>query len=228
MPCTRRQGVRGVGPALLQRRHHLMTQIVAIELATGVAGVLDPIEPATPGFGFQFASPDLQQGALDRKATLLTPRRHGGKARNACAPECGQQQRLGLVITVLGQPQHITGVQAFDEGVVARLARRRLQALAGGTVHPCPDDLEGYPLLRAQPATVALEVIRRRLQAMVHVDRPQSARPLPAGPCRQRQQHAGVEPTGQRDPQRPLRRHPVEGPLDSRFKGGRRRHVGDS
>ena len=194
----------------LQRRQQARADAVARVALVGVARVFHPglAARAQPGADGRRRHP--QQRAPVRHLATAPARRHGRQARQPGAARQRQQQGLDLVVRVLRDDYcfdsfwRSSSKRQSVKSLIAMVTRRRLGTLAGRRSRVHPADMQGHAQARAQVDAMALEVVGRRLQAVVHM--PGLHLPRPARGAGQ-QQRAGVGAAAQRHRQR--QRRPV-------------------
>jgi hypothetical protein len=121
---------RGKGrPAPLQGRDHLMAQEIALEAVLAIAGVVHPVQPVALGIGPQGRPGKLEQGASQPARAEDAPRAHGGETVGARASQQVQEDRLRLVILVVGREHDVPWAHGGCERLVPNLTRRGLGAL---------------------------------------------------------------------------------------------------
>ena len=119
-----RQRLVGARPARAQHGHDLPAQIVAGKPNITVARILDPAQLVFLGVGGQLGSTDLKQGPSQKSGSECRSLGHGGQAGNARTAQQLQQQRLGLIVPVLGGQQRVAGAEQAAECGIARAACR--------------------------------------------------------------------------------------------------------
>ncbi|CAM5397636.1 hypothetical protein SSTU70S_02933 [Stutzerimonas stutzeri] len=168
----------------------------------------------------QLAPADIKQRPHQPTATEPAPGRHGSQPAHTGTAQQAEQQRFGLIVAVLRGQQHFAFLEAQFDGVVARLPRRLLQAAPRLDLHV--HYLELNPKRRTDAPTVLRPGIRRGLQAVMNMNRPQRGERFAPGKIGQElQQHRGVEPAGERHA--PTRR--MTDATQRRRQTGFKRHI---
>ena len=151
------------------RPHYTAAQKVAIEGFIRVGGIVNPAQAEPLCLGFEGDPRNVEQGTLEPPALPLAQPGHGRQATRAAAAQGGEQEGLGLIVAVLGQPQRLARHHTAGESRVARLPRRAFEPQPGVTLDLHALNEERYPEGRAEPPAVELETVGGDLQAMVNV-----------------------------------------------------------
>src|SRR5262249_12541618 len=147
MTCSARYGGAICRKALCQLRQYRVTQVVALEMAVGVALVFDPLEPTRLRIVEDFLPRHIEQGAQNRGrkadrgrmpgalplrlssfAFSLPQRRHRREPFHPRTSKELQEQGLDLVVLMVRERHVVAGLAG--EHRVSRGARGRLDALA--------------------------------------------------------------------------------------------------
>ncbi len=148
----------------------------------------------------------LSSGRPNATAGERPERDDAAQAADARAAQQPQQQRLELVVAVVGRQQPFAGRQQLAEHAIARIARSRLEALPRREIdrHARGDEFRAE--CRGRRGAVRAPRGGLRVQAVVDVRGTHSRRQLEA--AERGQQHSGVETAAERDGQarRQLRR----------------------
>lgn len=168
----------------------------------------------------QLAPAYIKQRPHQPTATEPAPGRHGSQSAHTGTAQQAEQQRFGLIVAMLGRQQHLAFFEAHFDGGVACLPRRLLQAAPRLDLHA--HHLERNPKRRANAPAVLRPGIRRGLQTVMNMDRPQRGKRFaPRKVGQELQQHRGVEPAGERHA--PTRR--MTGATQRRRQTGFKRHI---
>ena len=131
-----------------------------------------------------------------------TPFAHAGQPMRSRAAQQFQQHRFHLIVAVMRQGQPLAGPQALRERCVPRVPRGGLQPLAAASFNLHANDFDRHIQRFAKERAMFRPASAVFVQAMVHVQRPQSA-PSRLRCVRQRvQQRGGVRPAGKAHAQR--------------------------
>ncbi len=106
-----------------------MAQEVTVQTLVVVGGVLHPGQASATRLSLEGRPCNIEQRALEPPTAPVTARRHPGQAAHPAAAQGSQQEGLGLVIPVLGQPEGFAGRHSPGEAGVAGLSGRALDAL---------------------------------------------------------------------------------------------------
>ena len=186
-----------LGPVRRKQRHDLPAQKIAGEAGVRIGRIFYPRESVLPGIGFQLSTRHRQQRAHQLALAKRPGCRHAAQATHASATQQAKQQRLGLIVTMLGGEQHVAGPQRRGEGGIARLARRLFQA-GGVALHLDMGNLQWD----AQPLTHRAAMRRpgfgSGLQTMGNMNgRKRRQRLALAQLGQQMQQHGGIQAAGE-------------------------------
>ena len=110
MRRSRQRGAR-TRPALLEERPHLRAQIRAVEAQIAIHRILDRGDSLSSA-----ESPHIPLGDAEERAQMPArperpAERHGGEALEARTAQQLQQQRLGLVLRVVGGQEAFAGCE---------------------------------------------------------------------------------------------------------------------
>ena len=194
-----REAVRGVRPAFAQQRQDLVAQEVAVRIAAGVAGVLDPVQAVRACVRVQGNTWLRKQRPPQPAACVAAPVAHRGQPIHAGAAQCAQQEGLGLVVAVVGEGEDLAITQRLRERAMACGARRALGAEAGIAVDADADQGQRYAQGHAGLVAMPGPGIGARLQAMVHMQRTQALATDRGVVCEQVQQDGGIHPAAEAD-----------------------------
>jgi len=170
----------------------------------GVARILDPVESVRARVLEQRIAPELEQGAQQEHALAPVARRDAGQAVEPAAPAEREQQRLGLVVGMVGGRERAgTRLARRDpQQRIADLARPALDALAPRGPARRVQRTERHAERRGPRRAVRDPGVGLLLQSVVHVQR-EHARGAEAARCRM-QQHGGVQAAAEGDGERPV------------------------
>jgi hypothetical protein len=205
-----RQDPGDARPVLLQVGHDPLAQQVAVVPQVGVAGVLHPAQTLPLGIGANRLAAHIQQRPYQPAAAEPRTFRHGRQAPGAGAAKQLQQQRLGLIIEMLGGHQHGIGRQPVGQAPVACRARRRLGTFAAPRLCLHPQYVKTDTQFLAHRATMNLPVTGLALQLVVDVHGSQRSRQLGTPRGQQMQQNVGIDAAAVGDPVGGRRRQSVQ------------------
>ncbi len=126
--------------------------------------------------------------------------RHRRQALDPGAAQQLQQQRLGLVVEMMGRQQHRLRAQRARDRRVAGTSRGRLRTLAGRRTRIHDEAGEFDAECIADLTAMNGPITGRRLQAMIDVYCPERRRQFGAQHGERVQQHGRVEPATEPDP----------------------------
>jgi hypothetical protein len=194
----------------------LVTEKVSLEMDIGVALVLDPGETARPGIRFDFRASHVEKRTEDCRirdsgfgiqslttspSRLLNPgswilnpdERHGRQSLDPCAAEELQQQRLDLVVLVVGENDVIAGLTG--KNLVTGGTCGSLEALASRHRHVYA--AEGNTAGAADTPAKSGPAARLRAQLVIYVQRGKSDPQTGAQPVEDIQQDHRIDPAAQ-------------------------------
>jgi hypothetical protein len=164
--------------------------------AVGIALVVDPGERLRFRVRGQPRAREPEQRAQQGRASR-TVRGHRGEPVRAGAAQKLQQQRLGLIVGMVGQRHgvDVRGAQAR----VARRARQRLEGFAAAALQVQPMRGQRHAALRTLRCAERRPVVGVRRQAVVDVDGGQRELVPRGAPDGGLEQHHRVDPARQGD-----------------------------
>ncbi len=184
---------RSSGPALLERGHDGVTNMVTVGRGLAVRRIVDPVESAGSGPGVQRAARHVKQWATKAAPGERTLRRHGPEPVDTAAPHQPEQHGFGLVITVMGRQQGLASAKVAGERAVTGVPGHCLRTGAG--LHGDTLDKQGHIQGFTHGNTMADPVRGVWMQAMIDVQCPERAGQAVSGLYHQFEQDPGVKAT---------------------------------
>ena len=112
---------------------------------------------------------NVEQGAHQRRpAQLRTFDKHPGRTGDAGTAQEIEQDRLGLIVTVMGQPKPVCPTRSED--AMPQAPRRAFQPLSAIARHRNPDDLERHAAAMTEILAKPCPIIGALAQSMMHME----------------------------------------------------------